>query len=439
MASPSSPAQVQVLRYHGQAFVVGLLWHPLSSLTGYMREARQFGREQAMDIVAIRRTDSIIQAGFVARSAGALKGMYSLASVLAGQLGDSWIAAWRVGVNEDCYALVAVFNGAVIPGSDRIGSAEEIQRKVAQLLGRSIHFAETFLPPEFQRGGRPLEIEALLEPRHLRREHRLRPLVFGLSPGERIRVAGVGVLLIAGLIGMQQWNAYSSRLAREAAIAAEQARQAKLAELNARAPSEQSLQALEHPWASRPSVDAFVDGCHRALDVLPLSIAGWRFVSAQCNGEQVSATFKRTGNSTAADFTRAANGHFADSPAFFDEGNSAALKTTLSLPLAGDEQLLNVSEALASLTSWLHGQSLVPSLKEIPVQVKKTQSLPGQPEAPAPALPDWKHFELTFNSALPPATVLRHVPGTGFRLISISTQLQNHQLNWTVTGDLYAR
>ena len=201
MVSPSSLAQVQVLHYHGQSFVVGLLWHPLSSLTGYMREARQFGREQAMDIVAVRRTDSIIQAGFAARSAGAVKGMYSLAAVLAGQLGDSWIAAWRIAPNEDRYGLVAVFEGAVIPGSDRVGSAEDIQRKVEQLLGRSIHFAETFLPEEFQRGGRPLEIEALLEPRHLRREHRLRPLVFGLSPGERIRVARVGILLIASLIG----------------------------------------------------------------------------------------------------------------------------------------------------------------------------------------------------------------------------------------------
>ena len=439
MASPSSPAQVQVLHYHGQSFVVGLLWHPLSSLTGYMREARQFGREQAMDIVAVRRTDSIIQAGFAARSAGAVKGMYSLAAVLAGQLGDSWIAAWRIAPNEDRYGLVAVFEGAVIPGSDRVGSAEDIQRKVEQLLGRSIHFAETFLPEEFQRGGRPLEIEALLEPRHLRREHRLRPLVFGLSPGERIRVAGVGILLIASLIGWQQWDAYSSRQIREAAIAAEQVRLAKLAELNARAPTEQSLQALEHPWATRPSVDALVEGCQAAIDGLPLSIAGWVFVTAMCNGELLLATYKRTGNSTAAGFIQAAHGYFADSPAFFDQGNSATLRSSLSLPLAGDETLLNASDALAGLTSWLHERSLKPTLKEIPFQVSKPPALPGQPESAVPALPDWKHFELTFSSDLPPAALLRDVPGTGFRLNSITTQLQNYQLSWSVTGDLYAR
>ena len=52
-----------------------------------MKEARQYGREHQLDIVAIRRTPAIIQAGFVARSDEVTKGMYSLAATLAGQLG----------------------------------------------------------------------------------------------------------------------------------------------------------------------------------------------------------------------------------------------------------------------------------------------------------------------------------------------------------------
>lgn len=435
----TSHAPPTVLHYHGRGFVMGLWWHPLSTLNGYMREARQFGREHAMDLATIRRTDTIIQAGFIARSSGVAKGMYSLAAVLAAQLGESWLAAWRIAADQDRYAMVAVFDGAVIPGSDRVGNAEEIQRKVAQLQDRSIRFAETFLPAEFHCGGSPLEIEALLEPRHLRREHRLRPLAFGLSPAERFRVAGLGMLLIAGIVSWQQWSAYNIRQARDAARATEQKRLADLAALNARAPTDQSIQALEHPWATRPSVEAFVAGCHSAIDRLPLSIAGWVFTSAQCDGELVFATFKRTGNSTAEAFIRAANGHFADSPAFFEEGNSAALKTGLSLSLAGDESLLNASDALASLTSWLHRQNIQPNLKEVPVQVQKPKTLPGQPQPEPPQLPDWKHYALKFSSDLPPAAVLREMPSTGFRLSSIGTHLQNHQLNWTVTGDLYVR
>ncbi|RMO29363.1 hypothetical protein ALQ44_04945, partial [Pseudomonas syringae pv. pisi] len=51
-AQMPSDGKVQILTYHGRSFVTGLLWHPLGSLTGYMKEARQFGRTQQMDIVA---------------------------------------------------------------------------------------------------------------------------------------------------------------------------------------------------------------------------------------------------------------------------------------------------------------------------------------------------------------------------------------------------
>lgn len=438
-ATQAQLAKVQILSYHGNSFVTGLIWHPLGSLTGYMREARQFGREHTMDIVAIRRTDSIIQAGFVSRSAGAVKGMYSLASALAGQLGDSWIAAWRVAEDEDQYALVAAFEGAVIPGSDQVGTAEEIKRKVAQLLGRSISFKETYLPAEFGRGGESLDIGALLLPRNLRREYRLRPLAFGLSRGEIVRLSLVATVVIAALVGWQQWEAYKFRLAREAAMAAERQRQAELDALNALAKEPQTLQALDHPWAKRPSIADFISGCNGAIDDLPLSISGWVFTAAQCDGELVSATFKRTGNSTASAFIAATLGHFADEPAFFDEGNSAALKISLTLPPSGDETLLEVSPALARLTSWLHGQGLEPTLREVPVQTQAPAVLPGDSVPPAPPPPEWKHFELQYSSSLPPSVVLRSAPDKGLRLREIKTQLQTDQLTWSVTGDLYAK
>lgn len=437
--TPATSAKVQILSYHGNSFVTGLLWHPLGSLTGYMREARQFGRVEKMDIVAIRPTESIIQAGFVSRSAGAVKGMYSLASALAGQLGEAWLAAWRVSLDEDRYALVAVYEGAVIPGSDLVGTGDEIKRKVAQLLGRSISFEHTYLPVEFERGGKPLDVEELLHPRNLRREYRLRPLAFGLSNGEIVRLSVIGALVLITLIGWQQWSAHKTRLAREAAIAAEQKRQADLDALNARAKQEQTLQALEHPWAKRPNVAEFIAGCNGSIDSIPLSISGWLFTSAKCDGDLVSATFKRTGNSTADGFITATRGHFADEPAFFEEGNSAALKISLKLNLAGDESLAESSQALALLTSWLHGQSLEPTIKELPIQVPQPPVLPGEPAPPAPPPPEWKHFELQYSGALPPSIVLRDMPETGLRLREIKTELQSDHLTWSVIGDLYAK
>ncbi|WP_295460785.1 type 4b pilus protein PilO2 [uncultured Pseudomonas sp.] len=444
----TSPApttkNVQILTYHGKSFVSGLQWHPLGSLTGYMKEAREYGRKHQMDIVAIRyapnRQDPrVIQAGFVSRSAGAMKGMYSLASALAGQLGQSWLAAWQIPGDEQRYALVAVIEGAVIPGCDLVGSATEIQRKVAQLESRALTFDETYLPAEFGLGGRALDVEALLQPANLMRDYALKPLAFGMSKGEWIRVGLMGLLVMAGIGGYGQWKAHRQEQQRLAALAAEAARQAELQAINERSKEQQTIQALEHPWARRPGVPDFLITCNGAIDKLPLSIAGWLFTSAQCDGVLLSTNYKREGNSTATSFITATRGHFADQPAFFDEGNGAALKLTFEPPLAGDDELLPADLALAALTSWLHGQGLAPTIKEVAVVVPAPPTMPGQPAPPAPPPPDFKHFELTFNTAMPPAIVLNGVPSQGLRLREIKTLLQNDQLAWSVIGDLYVK
>lgn len=444
--APAAPAQnVQILAYHGKSFVSGLQWHPLGSLTGYMKEAREYGRKHHMDIVAIRyapnRQDPrVIQAGFVSRSAGAMKGMYSLASALAGRLGQSWLAAWQIPGDEPRYALVAVIEGAVIPGCDLVGSATEIQRKVAQLESRALTFDETYLPAEFGLGGRALDVEALLQPANLTRDYALKPLAFGMSKGEWIRVGLVGLLVVAGIGGYGQWKAHQREQQRLAALAAEAARQAELQVINERSKEQQTIQALEHPWARRPGVPDFLLACNGAIDNLPLSIAGWMFTSAQCDGVLLSTNYKREGNSTASAFITATHGHFADEPAFFDEGNGAALKLTFEPPLAGDDQLLPADPALSALTSWLHGQGLAPTIKEVPVVVPAPPAMPGQPAPPAPPPPpDFKHFELTFNTALPPSIVLNGIPNQGLRLREIKALLQSDQLAWSVTGDLYVK
>lgn len=437
---PAAPAQnVQILTYHGKSFVSGLDWHPLDSPTSYMKEARQYGRLHKMDIIAIRRARNVIQAGFVARSAGAMKGMYSLAASLAGQLGDSWLAAWRISPDEPRYALVAVLDGAIIPNADLVGSVADVQKRVAQLLSRSITFDAMFLPEEFGLGGQPLDIEALLQPGNLKREYALRPLAFGMSKGEWVKVALLGLVVVGGIAGYGQWKAHQHELARRAAEAAEAARQEELRALSQRSGEQLPVQALEHPWVRRPGVAAFLATCNGAIDQLPLSIAGWLFTSAQCDGVLLSTNYRREGNSTASGFLAATRGHFADQPAFFDEGNGAALKLTFEPPLAGDDELLQEAAALADLTSWLHGQGLAPTLKEIPVVVPAPEALPGQPAPPPAPPPDYKHFELTFNTALPPAIVLKDVPDQGLRLREIKTLLQSDQLAWSVTGDLYVK
>lgn len=436
--SPRAP-RVQILQHRGKSFVTGLRWHPLGSVTGHMKEARQYGREHQLDIVAIRRTPAIIQAGFVARSDGVIKGMYSLAATLAGQLGDSWIAAWKTAPDLDQYALVAVYQGGVISGCDMIGTGAEVRRRVAQQRSRGIHFTHEYLPVEFEMGGQPIDIEDLLQPSRLKREYRLRPLVFGLSKAELLQCVMLGLLITAGAIGWAQWQSHQDQIAREAAFQAEKKRLDDLARLQKDSGKEQSPEALEHPWAKRPSVADFVAHCSKVFYQLPLSIQGWQFSNAQCDGVHVLSSYKRTGNSTADDLIAATKEHFSDSPAFFDEGNSATLKVDISIPAAGDEPLMDAIDILANLSSWLHSFSQAPTLKEVPVVVLIEPAIPGQPAPPPPPPPQWKQFELRFATGITPLDSLTGMPAQGLRLREISTEYQAGHLLWSVTGDLYAK
>lgn len=432
-------ARVQVLQHRGKSFVTGLRWHPLGSVTGHMKEARQYGREHQLDIVAIRRTPAIIQAGFVARSDDVTKGMYSLAATLAGQLGDSWIAAWRTESDIDQYALVAVYQGGVISGCDMMGTGAEVRRRVVQQRSRGINFTHEYLPFEFEMGGQPLDVEELLQPSNLKREYRLRPLVFGLSKAELVQLAILGLLIAAGTIGWLQWQSHQAQIAKEAAFQAEQRRLEELARLQKESGVEQTPQALEHPWAKRPSVDDFLEQCSHVIYQLPLAIQGWQFTEAVCNGTQVLSSYKRSGNSTADSFIKATLGHFSDRPAFFDEGNSATLKFDITIPAAGDEPLKDAIDMLANLSSWLHSFTQEPTLKEVPVVVPVEPAIPGQPALPPPPPPQWKQFELNYATGITPLDALTGAPTQGLRLREIKTQYQAGLLLWTVKGDLYAK
>lgn len=78
--------QIDVISVNGAEFVTGLVWNTITNARGIMSEARRFGRENSMDVVAIRERLLKAQAGYVGKNKGVNKEMYSLASTLAGVL-----------------------------------------------------------------------------------------------------------------------------------------------------------------------------------------------------------------------------------------------------------------------------------------------------------------------------------------------------------------
>ncbi|MBK0155597.1 type 4b pilus protein PilO2 [Pseudomonas sp. S75] len=434
---PSS--RVQTIQHRGRVFVTGMLWTPLGNMTSYMKEARQYGHEHGLDIVAIRRTSLMIQAGFVSRSADVHKGMYSLAATLAGQLGDSWIAAWAVDADQDRYAIVAVHEGRIIPGCDLIATASEVRKRVLQQRSRGIQFEREFLPTEFGMGGDLIDIDELLQPSRLKREYRLRPLVFGMSKPELAQLLLVALLIGGGLLAWSQWKSHQAEIARQAAIEAEKKRLEELAELQRQTGTEQPIQALEHPWAKQPSVTDFVEACSRFMNRLPLSIRGWPFMEAKCNSSQVIATYERAGNSTAHEFTMAVAELFSIRPELINQGKTGLLKFDIPLDAAGDDALIEARDALENLTSWFHGFSQEPQLKPIPVVTPQEPALPGQPTPPPPPPPQWQQYQLSYTSGVLPYDSFNGAPTQGLRLQEIKTEYKADHLIWSVTGVLYAK
>jgi hypothetical protein len=117
-ATPPVPDDdVAVLTIGARSFVTGLRWQNMRSSAHYMDEARSFGRENHMDIVAIR-VSKVIQAGFVAKARGVDRSMYSAAAVLIDTLGQSWLAAFDLG--DGRFYLVAADKDAIVPDPDRV-------------------------------------------------------------------------------------------------------------------------------------------------------------------------------------------------------------------------------------------------------------------------------------------------------------------------------
>ncbi|HDL6787595.1 TPA: type 4b pilus protein PilO2, partial [Yersinia enterocolitica] len=184
---------IQVVQVNGKKFVTGLFWQQIQDPRSYMAEARKFGKANGMDVVAIRHADINIQAGFVARKRGAEKGMYSLASTIAGIIETTetghdgrWLGIFEIeegsfvetltlknekksktklfkkneqrkddldfnieefsseiseeniaspiAVNEKKYLFVAVSDGSIVPSSDKVGNAQDMKRIASQAI-----------------------------------------------------------------------------------------------------------------------------------------------------------------------------------------------------------------------------------------------------------------------------------------------------------------
>ena len=436
--------EIHVAKINGNEFVTGLMWQPLQRQRAHMAEARLIGKQLKMDIVSIREGETLVQAGFVQKGNGVHKGMYSLATALAGHIPhQSWIGAFEL--PGGYYALVAVHNGLIVPGCDVVGSKAEIRNllveKDSQLKG--LTFDRVFHPNDFDYRGQAIDLEEALRPSNLRKEYKLKQLTFGMSKQELVVAACVAAVALTAGGGYWQWTAYKERLARQEAARLQMEQERKQAELAAKSASNPSLQALAHPWASMPGTSDFLNACSGSINSLPLSIGGWLFESSICTSTTMEAVYGRTEATTIADFQQEASGRFSAPAVILENGQRAGVADEISIGAGGDDELLSVDDMRAKFTSHLQRLDLKPEIVEVPPPaVPVEQTLPGQEVPPPPPPPAWKQFAFTISQThYTPETLFSDLALPGVRLTEVSVTLQREdtRLIWKIKGDIYAR
>lgn len=434
--TPVGQADLQVIEVHGKKLVSGLYWKPLHSVRSYMAEAKQIGKAEGMQMVTIRKGRTILQAGFAPKGRNRLKGMYSLAAALAGQLGENWIACFQL--EPDRYALAAVYKSAVVPGFDLVGGRDEIEGKLREVysllssndpeeFSSSSSSARIIAPAEMDFGNESLELAELLPAKAIRREHRLRQLTLGLTPLQLAGAAAGVVALLGGLYGASWWMEQQEAAAQRAREVA--AARAKLAQQSA------DTAGVVYPWSAVPPTGALLEACSVFLANTPLAVGGWLFDQARCAPGKAVAVYRRHEGPPVDVFVAAVHRLAGRPPGVFEQGTAGSIEAAITVAAEGNDELRNTAELLTAVTAHIQG---VDDVAELSIEAKPFVPDPQQPAAVAPS---WTTNSFTIQTQLPPERLFRGLDTEGMRVLEVVTVLtpDTAELNWTIKGEIYGR
>ncbi|AUA59843.1 MULTISPECIES: type 4b pilus protein PilO2 [Achromobacter] len=432
---------VTVISAGSKSLVSGLYWQTLSQPQKVMKEAREIGKRDGMDIVAIRRLPTIIQAGFVRKQAGVQKGMFSLASIVADLLLrkegqstlDPLIAAFAVG--DGRFAIVAFKDGGVVPDSDvvfqTLEQAQEAVRALYALLSSKGKEVTVYAPPELEFGGDASVTLAALE-KAAAREHKLKPLRFGLSRREWVLVAATVLALISSAIAFYVWSEHE----RERQERLEQLRQAELARVKLDSGQNVLPAALVHPWTTTPSVPAMIAHCEHAARSAPLYVSAWELKGLNCRPSGFEAAYVRLPRATVLDFRAAAASAFSPGAtvSIQADANQATVRVISKAPAGGDDEMADIGFRVDSLVSHLQKQI-------IPITVSpKAPPSPGELGSQGTTQPpDWATATFEITSDWPADSIFKGFDTRGVRLLEQSTTIKERKLSYSMKGEIYGK
>lgn len=436
-------ANIRVLTFHQRRFVVGLTWETIKAQRNPMREIKRVGKEQGLDLVAVRHSDSI-QAGFAPKTRMRLRGTNSLTVALASLLVGCCIAVVPLGESPEGVAQFTLIGkterGGIHPWSDKVYTADQLRQTIIDLRDELRGSKGDLDVPVYGDTAeawatKPLDLDAILVPKNLRKDFRLRPLTWGMTR-EQLIAAGVATSL--ALVGLMIYLHFEGE--REASARAAAAREmVRQAAVNKQARYKAALDSFRHPWIEQPSVKTFIGNCLDVRDKVPISITGWMSSVVVCTDSDVSVQSLRRTNSaaTTADYVEAVKQIFGVTPVFnFQDSSKTSFSLPQTLPPEGDDPMIPAGERLMYLISRFQALNVDLAVTAVPIKdVKKNSEGEDLP------LQDWQEYQFSAETNVWPGTIFTGTNYTGIRLSQITavTNTSDGSVSYKLSGSLYGK
>lgn len=442
-AAAQDAGDIRVLMVNQRRFVVGLTWQTIRAQRNPMKEIRRLGKDQGLELVAVRKSDSI-QAGFAPRTRLRLRGTYSLTVALASLLEGCCIAIVPLGDSPEGVAQFTLVGkterGGIHVWSDKVYEADQLRQITIDLRdelrgSKSDLEVPVYGDPSQSWVTLPLDLEAVLAPKKLSKDFRLKPLTWGMT---RRQLMAAGALTVLALAGLSFWLHVEGEREAAARIAL-QRQMARQAELNKAARYKAALAGFRHPWTEQPSVSTFIGACQQMLDRVPISINGWMTTVIVCTGTDVSVQSVRRTNSaaTTAAYVDAVKTLFGVTPVFsFADSNQTAFSLPQTLKAEGDDPMVPGDERLMHFISHFQALNIDLAVTSVPIKDVKQNS-----EGEDLPLQDWREYKFSAETDVPPRMIFTGSGFTGIRLseVTLGINTSDGSVRYKISGSLYGK
>lgn len=343
------------------------------------------------------------------------------------QHGESGIAVFEY---DEGYWFVAVVQGTLAVLSDVAGNSNTVMAAVDEF--ERFNSGEGFfcIAPEGFFKDRIVETLALVDAvasssrlQLAKRYWQSRLLPVSTHKANTRRVLAAAVCAVAWL-GWHHWQEVKAQEATEVQ------RQAFLASKKSNKPHQ-----ITKPWVAKPLPATYLAQCHQIWKTLPLSIAGWRLLSAECGQDAghhsiLMTRYKRNEDGAVGDFALRLPVFFKATPVFDIPGSASTaqfiLPVAMPAPKTASDKLIPAQDALVSLTTYIQHLQASVTIQKQAVSVKTTENIP------------WQVYHFVVKTDIPPEHLFSQ-PFPGLRLTKVGFTLSQARMHYTLQGEMYAR